>query len=323
MPEQIGAAPAEDRFSKYFITTEVAETPSGVIPTDVAPVQTPPAIPEGAAPQAPAAASAPEPEPEPKGGLADKIRAEREAKYAKAKQIEEAKTWRERAEAAETELSKLRKSDVVADAVGWAQAMGLEREEIATVGESLLYSLVPDKATAEARIKLMEAKQTRERKLAEESRAKAEAEAKAEETRRVHEQYVDALASHVDNLQPGAFPESETWFEEDHEAYVRSLYATANNMAENGRAQGRMPDLSFGAVAAVLEKDLAVRAQRLRTRGVAPIAQPKPEEGAGKKPEEIINITTRGLTNGGVPRPPARDEAERLARAAEVAFRTK
>ena len=257
-------------------------------------------------------------------GLAAKIRAEREAKAAKAKHEAEARSWQEKYETAQAQLSKVNKADVVADTVGWAEAQGLTREEQAIVGQTLLYGLVPDKATPEVRIELMEARQARKAKLAAEEAARKEA---AEATARVqetHQRYIEALASSVESLPPGGttYPESETWFGEDREAYVRSLYATADNMAEYARASGQGCDLSFGAVAKVLESDLAVRASRLRSRGAAPqVKQEEPPAPIGKPPEP--QVTATGISGGSPPRPPAKTDAERLQRASELVFRTK
>lgn len=305
------------RFDKFFTVTEVAEV-AQVVPDQ------PPVV--EAAPAAPAATAPPEPpkEPEPAKqiGLADKIRADREAKAASAKREDEARTYRERAEAAEARLATLTKSDVVADTIGWAEAMGLNREEQAVVGETLLYGLVPDRATPEVRIKLLEARQARQRKLDEESAKANQERASQEQIQRVHTNYIEALASSVESLPPGTLPDSEAWFSGDHEAYVRSLYATANNLADAARAQGRAADLSFGAVAKVLEADIASRAQRLRSRGATP-EKPVEQPPAGKQPEVPVIVTSRGLNGGGTPRPPATTEAERLKRASEIVFRTK
>lgn len=308
------------QFDKFFTTTEV---PAPVTPAPVAkPVLDAPP-PEGKPGEAapPAQGSAPK-IPEPEQGLAAKIRADREARAREAQEKTEAKTWRERAEAAEAKLSKHAKSDVVSDTVGWAEAMGLEPEEIAAVGQNLLYSLRPDKADAEVRIRLMEAKQVRERKLSETKAAEAQKAAERAQVETVHNSYIEALASSVEALPQGGttFPNSEAWFSENREAYVQSLYATANNLADYARARGQQADLSFAFVARVLEDDLSSRFSKLPSRGAAPV-EAKPAEGAGKQPEVIV--TNKDLGGGSPPRPPATTEDERIKRAMEVAFRTK
>lgn len=314
------------RFDKFFGAAEVPKAPAQEVSPPAAQVAPSTTEQKAEEPKIPADANAAPDPMKAEGGLAAKIRAEREAKAAKAKQESEAQSWREKYEAAQAQLARYNKSDVVADTIGWAEAMQLSREEQAAVGETLLYGLVPDKATADVRIKLMEARQARKEKLAAEEASRREAEAQAARVRETHEQYIEALASSVEALPPGGetFPESEAWFGEDREAYVRSLYATANNLAESARAQGRACDLSFGAVAKVLEEDLAVRAQRVRSRGVAPAVKqngaPAPD---GKQPEERVIVTNRDLGGGSPPRAPATTEAERIQRAMEVAFRTK
>lgn len=314
------------RFDKFFGGVQTDPAAVQVLEGTVPPASKPEPIQGEVAPQTPAAPPVPEPvvEAKPIGGLADKIRADREAKASAARKVEEDNTYKSKYEQAQAALARLSKSDIVADTIGWAEANQLTREEQAAIGETLLYGLVPDKATPEVRIKLLEARQARKEKLAEQSRAQEQERHQQAQVQQVHEQYIEALATNVESLPQGALPDSEAWFGGDQEAYVNSLYATANNLAENARAQGRVADLSFEAVAKVLESDISARAQRLRTRGVAaPKQEPAVVQATGKQPDEPqIVLSTKGL-GGGAPRPPATTDAERMQRAMEAAFRTR
>ena len=285
----------------------------------------------GPAPAEPAPAV---PEPEPKAEDAQRqeelsalIRERRTAREASRVAQTEAGSLKERLAAAEARLARLDKTDIVADPVGFAEALGLEPAEIAALGQTLLYHLVPDKADAETRIKLMEAQRARRDKLAEQRATKAEQEARERAARETYEDFQDAVMTAATKVTPGAFPASEDWFGSDRETYARSLIATANNLAEAARAKNEVADLSFGAVAKVLEADLEVRFQRRASRGGRPQAQDAKQTPATPAPAKQgggdQTISTRGLTGGGAPRSPAKTEAERLARAAEVVFRAR
>lgn len=302
------------RFDKFFSVVST-EAPAVVAP------------PEEAAPPPPAAET-PVVEEAPKFApdLALKIRAEREARAARTAHESEAKTLRERLEAAEARLAALSKSDVVADPIGWAEAHGLTPDERALLGESLLYSLVPDKATPEVRIRLMEAKHARQAKQAEEAAKRSQSEAEQAHIKQVHDNYVAALSEQAKSSASGTYPDSEAWFGGDHDSYTQSLYQTANNLAEMARMEGKVADLTFGAVAKALEAELTSRFSRRSARTASPTTQPVAAPPAGSQAvgtqPEGTTMSTKGM-GGGPPRSPAKTEAERIARAAELVFRTK
>jgi hypothetical protein len=312
------------RFDKFFST----------------PVAQQPLVEPAPAPEVPAqSASKPEPIPDPKApegqaapeekaqaiSLAEKIRQDREAKAAQANRQVEEQSYRTRYEQAEAKLAKLSKTDIVADPLGWAELQELTREEQAALGETLLYGLVPDKATPEVRIKLIEQRTARKEKLAAQEKQAEEQARMTAEAQKVHEQYIDALASSVEALPPGAFPNSEDWFGGDQLEYVNALYSVANRLANEAAAEGKQADLRFEAVAKVLERQFESRLTRVRAKvGKTVAPEQKPNDLAADKQtaETPIVISTKGM-GGGAPRPPATTEAERIARATEAAFRAR
>lgn len=116
----------------------------------------------------------------------------------------------------------------------------------------------------------------------------------------------------------GVYPESQAWFGQNHDEYTQSLMHTANNMAEAARARGEVADLSPKAVAAVLERDIASRAARIR--GGKPTQQSAMASGqtpaAGGKQPTVLSTKGQGAS----PTPKATTEDERLKRAMEVVF---
>lgn len=333
-----GHRPDMSKFDQYFIMANEEETPSIDLTkgSPAAPVVAPP---DQIAEKSPVAQTAKEGEieqpvkEEPKvedkkeelSPLALKIKADREARAAR----QQAKTpvaddneWKVRAEKAETQLASLSKLDVVQDAKAWADAMGMTPEEVAFVGEQLLYSLAPHKADAEVRVRMMEAKQARRARLEETSakqRALAQQQAQVQE---MHNNYVAALEHSVANLRAGTYPESETWYGDDHESYVGALYTKANRMAEEARQAGQMADLTFSAVARKLEEDFVSRLSRRKTAAspskAEPVPAPKPV--ATQPVASGKTISASELNVGGAPRQPARTDAERIKRASEVVW---
>lgn len=304
-----GAVVDTNRFEKFFTMTPAdvpaATTEAPGIPAEPVVVADPPAVPDA------------------QQKLADTIRKDREERQARAAKEAEAKTWKERAEKAEADLAATKTRDMVQDTVGWADDKGLTPEERALMGETLLYSLVPDQATAEVRIKLMEAKKARADKKAEELEAQKTAEAEKAEVMKVHQDYVAAITVAAQAIPPGTFPDSEAWFGEDQQSYIGSLYATANNLAEAARAEGKVADLSLDVVAKVLEADMTSRFERRKPRGAAVPSNPVVVPTGESKPAPEVVMSPKGLSGGGTPRPPAKTEAERVARAIEALTRSK
>ena len=271
------------------------------------------------------------PKPQEKGpSLAELIRESREARTRAQAEETSAKTLREENEALKAKLTRYSKSDLVADPVGFAEDHELTPEEVATVGQAFLYSLVPEKADAKTRTELLEAREARRKKLAEKAeietqeRAKAAAEeAQRQESMKVYSDYVAAVTAKAQTVSEGTYPDSEAWFGQDHEGYAQSLIATANNLAEGARVRGESADLSFENVAKVLEAAIAERYDRRKARQ-APAAGTQisgATKVAGTTQSAVEPMTTKGLTGGGSPRPPAKTDEERLARASEVLFR--
>jgi hypothetical protein len=275
------------------------------------------------APAAPVAA-APEAKPEvpvEKGpSLAEVIRQERESRKAREQESARAKDLETKYSELRAEMERVKRdSDFEADPVAYARARGWDKEKQVLMGQTLLYDLVPDKAPPDLRIRLFESKQARERRESQEQAEKARTEqAQAAEQEQYHT-FVTAVDRAAGSFESGSFPESESWFGEDHDTYVRSLVATAINMASAAQQNGQVADLSPAAIARTLEAEVARkmkarddRAQK-RAKPVAP-AQQETQAGGGMQPTE----STKGTYGSGAPRPKAVSDAERVARAIAV-----
>lgn len=278
---------------------------------------------------------APEPEPAPEPvkaappaeeatPLSRLIRAQREEREARQKHEREATDAKSQLQALQAENAKLKTTtDPMADPVGWARTHNMTKEQQALFGASLLYDTVPDKAPDNLRFKLFEAKQMREKQAEEVARREASDNAARSATDQQINTFVAGLGAASKAFEAGSYPESEAWFDQDHDTYVRSLFATANNMAETAHREGRVADLSASNVAKVLEADLAVKQARRDSR------RPGAPKKADTAPRAVAamqaageTLSTKGL-GAGAPRGPANSEEERVRRAAEVAFRTK
>ena len=123
---------------------------------------------EEAAPVAEAPQDTPPAEPAP-SPLALKIKAERERREAQ-RQTEDAVTgYKRQISELQEQLESVKKvDDPLSDPVGWARARGLSQEEQLLLGQSLLYDLAPNKAPADMRIRLLEAKMAREKRAEQE-----------------------------------------------------------------------------------------------------------------------------------------------------------
>lgn len=299
---------------------------------------------------APAVAPAPEPEvakpapvevkPDPVNAeLAEEIRKLRENRLAREQAAAQDKTWEQKYNELKSQAEGQMSFDD--DPVAYARAKGWDKEKQLLFGQMLLYDLAPDKAPGDLRIRLFESKQAQKEREAEEKR-------KAEETQRAEQEkastYQNFVAS-VDNaaaaFEPGSFPESEAWFinpesgEMDHDTYVRSLVATAVNMANAAQREQRVADLSPASIAKTLEAEVARRmAKRDEKRGKVVKAAPQTEQPVVQQevPGSAPRITgpsgmqptesTRGTYGSGGPTPKAISDGERVSRAAAAAFRT-
>lgn len=266
------------------------------------------------------AEAAPAPEaPKEDTSLAALIRQQREDRAARVAKERQAADATAKVQELEGRLSKLSKADMLADPIGFAQAHGFSEQDMALIGQTYLYHLVPDKAPPDLRYKLLEAKTARERALDEQRRQQEAQEAAERQSAEQVQQYTSILAVAVKAWEGDAhpFPESRAWFGGNHDEYSESLVHTARNIAESARSRGEVADLSPKAVAEALERELAPRTARIRTTGSKP-TQPSEKVAQTTGGKQPAVMSTRG--QGASPAPPATTEAERIARAMEAAF---
>jgi hypothetical protein len=263
--------------------------------------------------------------PDPKAAsLFDAIRAEREAKESRAKTEAERESLRKAKEEAEAKLQEVMraKDNMLLDPAGYLESLGYSKQDIALHGEAIMYTLMPDKAPEGLRGRLVEAQVKRDKlKAAEEAKVQAKqaeeraAQEKAEAVARGEAMYAQQLAEAVKAQKPGTHPDSEAWFGNDTDAYAKSLFHTARNLAEAAdRAGVQSVDLSPSAVAKALELDLSNRFKRVR--GVSAQQAPaKPVTPVTEPPKLAEATETPKKTD-----PRAMSDAERLQRAIAVAF---
>lgn len=281
----------------------------------------PPKEPEKPATPAP---KAPEVKAEP---LAELIRARREERQARERIESQHKSTEKRVEELTSELTRFKsaRNDFLADPIGYAKANNWTKEEQILVGQALIYDIVPDKAPPDFRSKLMDLRDQRKEKQAQDAAAKAEQERATQAYQQELTSYATGLNAAAQNFEEGSHPESEAWFGDDHDTYMNSLMATARNLAAVANSEGRVADLSPAAVAAVLEQEVATRMARRDEQRSARTATPapavKPDQGGGK--QAAVTESPRGMQGSGGPRPPARTESERLQRAIEAGWATK
>lgn len=269
-------------------------------------------------------AEKPAPVTEEETPLSKLIRSQREDRESRARAEKAASDKDTQIAALAAENAKLKSTDdPMRDPVGWARTQKMSKEEQALFGASLLYDTVPEKAPQDLRFKLFEAKQAREK--AAETAAREEGAAKAAQAAQAQQfnAYVASVDAATRAFDAGSYPESEAWYDQDRETYVRSLVATASNMAEAAKRAGKVADLSPGSVATVLEAEIAARMARRdgRRAGATKTQETVTPAVAGKQPVGET-MSTKGL-GVGAPRPQAMTDEERLKRAAEVAFRTR
>lgn len=294
---------------------------SQLITTGGAPAPAQPAAESPHLPQIPQPAEAPKTEPvktEPEPSLAELIKSQRAAREEKARESARAKDLETKLAEREKELEALRRGDFEDDPVGYGNSRGWTREQKLFYGQALLYDLAPDQAPQDFREKMFEQRLTRKEREAEKARTEA-AQRQMEEHGQAHVAgFVQKLEESVSTFDEGTFPESTAWFGEDRDTYIQSLFATATNMAEAAAAEGKVADLRPASVAKVLEAEVA-RKMSERDRRVSARKGAVPQGAGGVQSAEAMS--TRNMTGSGAPRPPAETEAERIRRAAEVAFR--
>lgn len=276
------------------------------------------------APVAPAAQPAPTEIP----GLFDAIRAERDAKEARAKADAESASAAKERDDYKAKLATITraKDDILLDTVKYLTELGLDQRGMALVAESVMYHMVPDKAPPDHRARIVEAQMQRDRKLSEEREANRGKEDEARRAREAAEYGKRMEADYAAQLAEAAkgfgttCPDSTAWFGSDHDSYGKSLMITARNMAEAAQRAGTRADLSPASVAKVLEADLTERFKRVRGAGaaVAPTQAVTPQ--AKVEPAQVqVPLTP---SNQSTLSAQALTEKQRLARALEAAFKS-
>lgn len=264
--------------------------------------------------------------PEQPSRLAELIRESREAKARAAAEATTAQKASDELAAARAEIAALKRSQSFEDdPIAYIKSRKMTPEQQALLGQTLLFDLVPDKAPEGFRQKLFEDRQARKEREAEEKRQAEAAERATEAQAQQISGYVADLQAAAETFDEGSYPESKAWFGDDQTTYVRSLFATANNLAARAKQTGQRADLSPAAVAAALEQELRARYEQREQRAAkrkTPTQTPAPTKvetpPSGMQPAGTP-MSTQGL-GAGTPRPPAKTEEERIARAAEAAF---
>lgn len=265
---------------------------------------------DGAAERTPAPQQTEQPQP-----LADLIAEHRRSREA-AKREAATRAQREARVAeleAELERGRASRGSILADPVGYLRAQGVQDDELPVVGEALMYHLMPDRAPANLRPRLLEAQMRRnERQRETEAATRAQREA-AERDAAQYGVYVAALDASARAAPATENPYSRRWFGESHEEYVQSLEATARNLAAAAQEAGEVADLRPQNVMRVLEAHLAQRARRFEARAA------EPDTRAGERTAETNQgVSTQRLNERGSARPPALTDEERIRRAVEA-----
>lgn len=263
---------------------------------------------------------------EPQPSMAELIRAQREARQSAQAETQKRTSLEQELTAARAELARA-KADRQAfedDPVGYAKERGWSQEQQLLYGQSLLYDLAPDKADPDFRLKMFEDRQKRKETAAAKEAQSAHEKAQQAAIKQQLVEFYQETAQAVQTFEAGSFPESQVWFEGDHDSYVQSLMATAKNVAAKATAEGRVADLTPAALAAVLEADVAARMsrrdQRKQTRAPERAAEPV-KAAIGVQAMDTMN--TRNLNGSGIPQPPAMSEKERIQRAINAGFRNR
>lgn len=282
----------------------------------------------GQKPPAPAAPAPEAPKP-PEPALADVIRAQREARQAAQAEAQKRGSLEQELHATRAELARA-KADRQAfedDPVGFAKSRGWTKDQQLLYGQSLLYDLAPDKADPEFRIQMFEDRQKREQaQRAKDAQTAQEKAAQERQVAQVQEFYED-IATAVRTFEAGSYPDSEDWFGNDADSYMKSLMATAQNLAASATRAGQVADLTPRALAAALEAEtarrMAARDERKQKRiPAAPARDAAPVTPAGGM-QAAETMSTRNLNGAGNPQPPAMSDKERIQRAINAGFRSR
>ena len=279
-----------------------------------------------AAPRPAAEAAPTERKPAP---IADALKDWREKRDAQQREVQRQAAYEEENSRLKHELQSVKShASFEDDPVGYAQSRKWTREQQLMYGQSLLYDLAPDKADPNFRIRMFEDKQKRQ-----ESRKEAEdrARAQAADQQAAHQEmtrFAQSLEQGVMSFDAGSYPESEAWYGSDVEGYLRDLMTTAMKVADDATRQNQVADLSPGNLARTLEADRAERFSARDKRRSPPAPKAPPAQQQSPAPaarpdaqQSVIDTTsTKDISGGGVPLPPARTEKERAQRALAVLF---
>lgn len=252
--------------------------------------------------------------------LLEAINQDRVDREARAKSEAERETFQKRAAEAESKLAALEKAkrNRMLDPATYFRSMGYTDQEMALTAEGIMFSLMPDKAPADHRVKLVEAQMLLERQENEAKAAKAQEDAQAQaraadvaKEQQIESQMLQSYKAGVSSLPAGAYPASQAWFGQDHDTYAKELLTTAREVAEAALRAGTQYqlDLRPTGVAKALEAKYAVRFARMPGFGTAPAAEPTPT------PKATQAIAPAGETS--VTRP---SDRELIARAVAAAF---
>lgn len=269
-----------------------------------------------------------------KPGLASAIRDDRAKRQGDRQASDEAKKYKDELAVAQTKIAELQRLSELDDPLAYARAKKFTPEMQAMWGQALLYELKPEVAPQEFRLELYKAQQ--ERKEAERMKVEEQRQVEAGETAKVQQiqGYVADLRGAAEQFTAGSYPESEDWFVMagddgsptfNQEAYVQSLFATANNLSIVANKTGQRADVRPANVARVLEAEVAKQMKLRDGKAAARRAQTKAVEPAKAAPggvQPVETLSTKGL-GAGSPRPPAKNDDERLARAAAALFATR
>jgi hypothetical protein len=279
----------------------------------------------GAAPATEAPPTGSEATPAPEPPLAEVLREYRKGREEGKKAKEQTRTLETKVQELEQKLasSARAREDLILDPAGFLRSVGVENSELALVAEALMYELMPDKAPAHLRPKLIEGQRKRDRARQEREQAEKQAQAEQEAAIERERNYQVALTDAVQTFTEADFPTSVTWFDGNHEEYAESLWHTAMNMAAEAHRNGSRADLSPKSVAAELEKFLDPKAKRLVSkRAGAPIVQDSDPKVVDQKkvstPPRAASMQDMVGSGTGKNRPKALTEKERMQRAIEA-----
>lgn len=210
------------------------------------------------------------------------------------------------------------------DPQGYAESRGWTPEQMLMYGKSLLYGVAPDKADPEFRFKMFEEKQKREAARKEATQREQAETAQRESARQEMVRFAQSLEQGVMSFDAGSYPESEAWYGDNVEGYLRDLMQTAMKVADEATRNRQVADLSPQSLAKALEAETAARLGGYTKRKSPRTPSPAPTEAPPQRApapvavqSDIDTFNPRDISSGaGAPQAPARTDAERIQRAA-------